>query len=43
MKAQLKSSTGMDEEEAAIMFQAVVDIQKAIAAKRAAHQPELPA
>ena len=42
MKAQLKTSAGMDEEEASIMFQAVVDLQKAIAAKRAAHQPEIP-
>lgn len=41
MKAQMKAMAGTDEEEAEIMFQAVVDLQKAIAAKRAAHQVEL--
>ena len=39
MNAQLKSSTPLDESERDIIFQAAVDLQKTIAAKRAAHTP----
>ena len=39
MNAQLKAPGGVDESESELMFQAVVDLQKTIAAKRAAHKP----
>ena len=39
MNAQLKQSDDMAPEERDIMFQAVVDLQKTLSAKRAAHKP----
>ena len=39
MNAQLKSDAIADEAEREIVFQAAVDLQKTIAAKRAAHKP----
>ena len=39
MNAQLKHDTTMGPEEREIMFQAVVDLQKTLSAKRAAHKP----
>lgn len=41
MNAQLKSNTPLEESERDIIFQAAVDLQKTIAAKRAAHKPIL--
>ena len=41
MNAQMKQDGGMSPEERDIMFQAVVDLQKTLSAKRAAHKPSL--
>lgn len=41
MNASLKQDGAMDEEERSIVFSAIVDLQKTISAKRAAHKPEL--
>ena len=41
MNAQMKQDGGMSPEERDIMFQAVVDLQKTLSAKRAAHKPAL--
>ena len=41
MNAQMKQDAGMSAEERDIMFQAVVDLQKTLSAKRAAHKPLL--
>ena len=41
MNAQLKTDSGLSEEERNIIFSAAVDLQKTIGAKRAAHQPEI--
>lgn len=39
MKAELKSGTPLDEEDTEIMFQSIVELQKAIAARRSLHKP----
>lgn len=41
MNAQMKQDGDMSPEERDIMFQAVVDLQKTLSAKRAAHKPAL--
>lgn len=41
MNAQMKQDGDMSPEERDIMFQAVVDLQKTLSAKRAAHKPSL--
>ena len=41
MNAQLKTDSGLSEEERNIIFAAAVDLQKTIGVKRAAHKPEL--
>ena len=41
MNTQMKQDGGMSPEERDIMFQAVVDLQKTLSAKRAAHKPSL--
>ena len=41
MNAQLKQSDSMAQDERDIMFQAVVELQKTLAAKRASHHPSI--
>lgn len=41
MNAQLKLSDGMEAEERDIMFKAVVELQKTLSSKRAAHKPHI--
>ena len=41
MNAQMKHADDMDQDERDIMFRAIVEIQKTLAAKRAAHKPTI--